>query len=250
MSTQRVLFIPDTHVPYHDTSVWRLLLRSINEFEPHVLVVLGDFADFYAVSDHDKNPNRTRDLKVEVASVNQCIDQLDAFKKIRRKVFVKGNHEWRLERYLMRKAPELFNMVRVSELFNLDRRGWETVEYMDDARVGKIYVTHDTGKSGKVAHLAAQADYESNCVIGHTHQIGYGIVGNARGEPHVGAMFGWLGDFDSIDYLHRVKARRNWAHGFGVGYLRADGAASLVPVPVIRNSVCLEGTWVRSNVSR
>lgn len=243
---KRVLFIPDCHIPYHDQRMWKLLLKVIAEFQPSNLVILGDFADFYAISDHDKNPNRVRQLEAEVSAVNRALDELDSFGFVSSKVFIKGNHEFRLERYLMRRAPELFNMVNTTQLFNLEVRGWTTIEYMDDIRIGKLYVTHDTGRCGKYAHIQSQADYETNVVIGHTHQIGYTVVGNAQGRPHVGAMFGWLGDFDKIDYMHRAKARRNWSHGLGLGYLEPhSGSVHLVPVPVVLDKVLIEGSIVR-----
>lgn len=227
--------------------MWKLLKRVIEEFQPDILVILGDFADFYAVSDHDKNPNRVRQLEAEVSAVNLCLDELDVFDSfVKVKIFIKGNHEFRLERYLMRRAPELFNMVNTTQLFHLHERGFKTVEYMDDIRIGKLYVTHDTGRTGKYAHILSQADYETNCVIGHTHQIGYTIVGNAQGRPHVGAMFGWLGDFDKVDYMHRAKSRRLWAHGLGLGYLEPhSGVVHLVPTPVVLDKAMVGGTLVR-----
>lgn len=243
---KRILFIPDCHIPYNDKLMWKLLMKVAGEFQPEILVILGDFADFYAVSDHDKNPNRVRQLEFEAVAVNKHLDELDRLRSVKSKIFVKGNHEWRLERYLMRRAPELFNLVSVDELFHLRHRGWNVVNYMDDAKLGKLYVTHDTGRTGKYAHIASQADYETNCVIGHTHHMGFVIANNAQGKPHVGASFGWLGDFEKIDYMHRAKARRAWAHGMGIGYLEpSSGSVFLTPLPVVLNSVCLEGSLVR-----
>jgi hypothetical protein len=49
----------------------------------------------------------------------------------------------------------------------------------------------------------------------------------------VGASFGWLGDKNSVDYMHRVKVNRDWAHGFGVAYLEPNGNVHIQPVVIV-----------------
>lgn len=243
MKLEKLLFVPDTHVPYHDVKAWSLLLKVGKVLRPDRIVILGDFADFYAVSDHDKDPNRARGLESEIKSCRERLDELDAL-GASKKYYVSGNHEDRLERYLMRRAPELFNMVKIPEILGLRERGWSYVPYKSDVRIGKVYITHDTGVAGANAHQRALTDYQTNVIIGHTHRLGYAVVGNAKGEPHVGAMLGWLGDFDKVDYMHSIKARRDWAHGFGLGYMRPDGVVHIHPVPIVRNSVVVEGKLI------
>lgn len=244
MKLERILFVPDCHFPYHDKNAWALMLKAARKFRPDTIVTLGDFVDFYAVSSHDKDPNRRRNLEWEVEQANGGLNDLDKL-GAKRKYYVSGNHEDRLERYLMQKAPELFNMVRIPGLLKLAERGWKYVPYRRDVQVGKVYITHDTGTAGANAHQQSLATYQGNVVIGHTHRIGYAVVGNARGKPHVGAMFGWLGDFDSVDYMHRVKAARDWAHGFGIGYLEPSGVIHLRPVPIVDKAVVIEGELVK-----
>jgi hypothetical protein len=41
--------------------------------------------------------------------------------------------------------------------------------------------------------------------------------------------------------MFRVKANRDWALGFGVGYVRDNGFVYLQPVPIVENSCCVEG---------
>lgn len=241
MKLERILVIPDTHVPYHDKKAVELLYKVAKDFKPHTIVILGDFADFYSVSAHSKDPNRSNKLEHEVEAVNKELDRLDSL-KAKRKVFIAGNHENRLERYLADKASELFNVVSIPELFKLRRRGWEYISYKMDAKVGQINFTHDVGTSGKNAVYAALNTYQHNIVTGHTHRLGYIIEGNAIGKPHVSASFGWLGDAKKADYMHRVKAARDWALGFGIGYMnKKTGITHLQPVPVVNYTCVVEG---------
>jgi hypothetical protein len=64
--------------------------------------------------------------------------------------------------------------------------------------------------------------------------MAYICEGNATGEYKLSAQFGWLGDVDQIDYMSEAKARKDWALGFGVGYIhKTTGIAYLTPVPII-----------------
>lgn len=243
---KRILFIPDTHRPYHSKDAWRLALKAGKAFQPDRVIVLGDFADFYKVSAHSKDPQRKVDFQDELDDVSKGLDELEALKATHYD-FVEGNHENRMQRYLWSSASELAGLrsLRVNELLDLPSRGWSYTPYKQHLRVGKLFITHEAGNAGFDAHRKAQSTYAENVVIGHTHRTGYSIVGNARGTAHVGAMFGWLGDVESIDYDHRIRALREWNHGIGIGHMEPDGAIHLRPVPFVRNRCVIDGELVK-----
>jgi len=238
---EKIVFIPDTHVPYHNKQAFALLLHVIREIKPHTVVILGDFADFYAVSSHSKDPRRSNKLQEEVYATQKALHDIEkASKGAKRRIYVAGNHEDRLERYIRDKAPELFNVVDLVNLLGLAGI-WEYVPYKSYTKVGKLYITHDTGKAGQNAHLQAQAAFQSNVLIGHTHRIGYSIVGNAKNKPHVAAMLGWLGDINTIDYQNKINSQQNWALGFGIGYKQTNGNVFVQPIPIVNYSCVVEG---------
>lgn len=240
---KRVLFIPDTHVPYHDTEKFELMLRAARVFRPEIIVILGDFADFYAVSSHDKAPDRSRSLKDEVREVNAALTQIQEL-GAERVIYVSGNHEDRYDRYISTRAPEFFGMASLKEIFKIEERGWEWVPYKRHMTLGKLHITHDCGKAGAHAHTQAQATFEGNVIIGHTHRMAFSVVGNAEGKPHVCAMFGWLGDTEAVDYLNSIQVKRSWAHGFGIGYLLPDDSVHVIPVTIVKNQVIIEGKLI------
>jgi len=238
---EKILFIPDTHIPYHDLKAWELLLKVGKSFKPDHIIIGGDFIDNYTVSSHDKNPNRALKLEEEVNETKKCLDQVKAL-KAKSNVFIGGNHEDRLERYLMAKAPELFNFISTDKVLGLDEKGFVYVPYKQTYTIGKLNVTHDTGTAGQYSHYKALDVFQHNVVINHTHRIGYTVQGSAKNERHVGAMFGWLGDVNQVDYMHKIKALRDWSLGFGIGYLeKSTGNIFLVPVPIVNYSVVIEG---------
>lgn len=244
MKIQKIAFCPDTHAPYHDLNKWELFMRAMEVFKPDTFVIGGDFADFYSVSDHDKSPERSDNLEDEIAVAKSLLKEIDTRFKPSEKIYVCGNHEDRLERFLMRHARPLWNTCKISKLLELDRLNWRFIPYRDHVQIGKLHITHDIGQAGPNAHMQALAAYQGNIVINHTHRIGYGVVGSLAKGAHVGAMFGWLGDLGKVDYMHKAKAARDWAHGFGTGYRLPGGEVHLTPVPIVNNRVIIEGKVV------
>lgn len=241
MSLQKILLIPDAHVPFEDKTAFNLMLRMARKVRFDRIVILGDFADFLEVSFHAKTLGRRPGFKSEVDAVNWRLDQLDAL-GAKHKHYVAGNHEYRFDRYLAEKAPELAELpgMSVRELFRIKERGWTWTPYKNELRIGKLWVTHDEGTAGPLACIRARSTYEGNVAIGHCHAATVAYRGNARGEVHVGASFGWLGDAKTVDYMHAVKARQ-WTHGVGVACMEPNGTVHLQAVPIIRGKMCVFG---------
>lgn len=243
---ERILLFGDAHHPYHDPRAWRLFLKAGKAFRPKHLICLGDLADFYSVSSHSKDPTRKQQIETEIASVRQALDELDAL-GAKQKIFVAGNHEDRLRRYLQDRAPELFGLVDIPQLLELRQRGWSYIPYKAHGRLGKLHLTHDVGNSGRNATFAALDTYQHSVVTGHSHRLQYIVEGNAVGEFKLSAQFGWLGDITKVDYMHQAKAAKNWALGFGIGYLDpSTGIAYLQPVPIIKGTCVVEGRLYRA----
>ena len=241
---KKVLFIPDTHIPYNDRSAWKILIKSIKHFQPEILVTLGDFADCFSVSKHDKSPERKILLHKEIDAVRDHLEQLE-WLEIKRKIYVAGNHEYRLERYITQKAPELFGLVDIPTLLKLHENGWEYVEYKNHICIGNLAVSHDYGSAGQTAHRTAAQRLGVPVVIGHTHRAASITRKGFHGKHSQSAMFGWLGDASKIDYMHQAMARTNWSLGFGIGYLLKSGEMVLHQIPIVGGRAILEGEVIK-----
>lgn len=231
---ESLLIVPDCHIPFHDKRAWALMLQVAQDLKPYYLYTIGDFMDFYAVSDHSKDPNRALKLDEELKAGEAALDQLDALGATH-KIFHNGNHCDRMERYLRNKAPELFNLISVPDLLHLEERGWQHVPYKQYSKLGKLHFTHDVGTAGRYAAYKALDAFQHSVITGHTHRLSYIVEGNATGEEFkLSAQFGWLGDAKEIDYMNRAKVNKDWALGFGYGYHNpSTGYVYVVPVPLI-----------------
>jgi predicted phosphodiesterase len=244
MKLEPILFVPDTHAPYHEARAWNLMLKVGRALKPTHLVHIGDFMDCYSISDHDKSPARAGRFLWEVEECNRMLDQLDALKPAK-KYYIEGNHEDRLRRYVM-KHPELNGVVTVPELLRLKQRGWAYTPYKRTAKLGKAHLTHDVGSAGRNAIFKALDTYQHTVITGHTHRMQYVVEGNAVGECKLSAAFGWLGDVEQIDYMHLHRAKKDWALGFGIGYLNPkNGYVYTVPVPIIDHTCVVNGVLYR-----
>lgn len=241
MRLKRVLFIPDCHTPYHDKRALEKLVigQVLPAFTWDTLCVLGDFWDNYSISSHLKTPTREQSWKRE-SEVGKALLRQIATTKARRYIFIKGNHEQWLERLLADKVPALYEEVVEK---TKHPAGWEVIDYMNSTTIGKLNVTHDVGHSGLNSAQQSLAACGDNIVIGHNHNLTYVVRGNAKGESHVGASFGWLGDYRKIDYRHRMRARRDWVLGFGVGYVQPNGVIHVQPIPIIKYGCVIEGRY-------
>lgn len=240
MALEPIVFVPDTHAPFHDAKAFDILCRVAKDIKPKHLVILGDFVDFYSVSSHDKDPRRVRYLADELAVANHLLDRLDDLKAAN-KIYIAGNHEHRLTRYMSTQAPALDGLLTVPGVLRLADRGWRYTPYRHDTRLGKLWLTHDVGVAGRGAVHKALDTYQHSVITAHAHRMGYVVEGNAVGESRVSAQFGWLGDITQIDYMHRVNALKNWALGFGIGHLDTKTRYVYVtPVPLVKHT-CVVG---------
>lgn len=235
------IIIPDCHIPNHDERAWGLVLRVALALKPTHLVIMGDFADGETLSAHPATKPGEVSFEQEVASVRACLDQLDGLGATS-KTYIEGNHEFRLDRYLMERAPQMFYSIKWPQILGLHERGWQWVPYRKSARIGKLNLTHDTGTAGINAHRTSAQAFGGSAVIGHTHRMAYEVKGRFDGTPYLAAMLGWLGDAEkAASYMHEAKAS-DWVHGFGVFYLEPDsGIVHLQPVPIVNGRCVVNG---------
>jgi len=218
------------------------MMKVARKFTPWYVVTIGDFADFYSVSDHSKDPRRTRHLDEELIIVKDGLDELEAL-NAEEYIYIEGNHEDRLRRYLQEKAPQVYGLINTDKVLDLRKRGWKFVPYKAHTKIGKLHITHDVGSATRYCTFKALDIYQHSIVTGHAHRMQYIVEGNAVGEFKLSAQFGWLGDSSKIDYTHQAHVNKNWALGFGFGYVDAQsGIAYLQPVPIIKYTAVVNGT--------
>lgn len=219
---KKVLLIPDTHRPYHDKKAYNLMIRAARDIMVDEIVILGDYADIYSLNSHGgKNPVLPTTLVEEIEDVNKGLDELDMLFPRAKKIFIQGNHEYRFERYILDKCPELFGVTEFSNLINIQKRyNWKFIHYGPNQMydVGGSYLK---ARHEPLASSAKATASKALCslVYGHIHRIEESHLVGLDGTNHVCFSVGWLGD-KSLDKIYGyVKGHHQWQMGFGLVYV-------------------------------
>jgi len=156
----KFVVISDIHYPYEDKNAIKAFLKFLKDNEVHTVILNGDILDMYDVSSFDKSPDRIQGLQKELDKAQKLFKDIRAIKPNVRIVFIKGNHEYRLERYLM-KHPELFSLdaLKLPNLLNLKDFN---IEYYDKKfKLGSLLLTHGSIVR-KFSSYTAHAELDKN----------------------------------------------------------------------------------------
>lgn len=123
---EKYVIIPDYHAPYEDFRALHAVYDFIGDYKPDHVIMLGDHVDFYALSKFDKNPERILSLQEELDVLHYHLNEL---RKVHKGpiTYMRGNHEFRLIKYLQ-KNPEissLRNFSSIPKFLDLNKYGIE-----------------------------------------------------------------------------------------------------------------------------
>ncbi len=169
-----ILMLSDIHFPYQNNEALTLALQYGKDHDINTIYLNGDILDMYQCSFHEKDM-RKRSLSDELDSMRTFIVSLRAnFPKA--KIYYKeGNHEARLSRYLMVKAPELLDCqeFELPILLKLGENGIEWIPNKQAVKIGKLYVLHGNEFKGGGGVNPARAYYlksKVSMIAGDKHQ--------------------------------------------------------------------------------
>lgn len=244
---KRILILCDPHVPFHSKLGWMIFL-SVLALGWEEVIINGDFMDCLAVSFHPRNLSRRYVLAEEINIANRMLDELQDAAGSAKIVYIAGNHEHRMERYISEKAPELHGLegTTIQGLLRLRERNIRWIPYKAAAyKVGKLAIVHDIGRAGVNTARQSLLDFGSNIVVGHSHRAGSAYQGTVRGEAHVGVNGGWLGDAIAADYTYADKAKRDWQLGLTSALIERSGNAHVQFHPIIGRSIYIRDKLVK-----
>ncbi len=229
----------DVHVPFECKQSFETVLSVAEWLKPYGTAVIGDFADMMTVSSHPKIPLQYRwQLKDEVDAVNARLDQIDAL-GCQEKKFFAGNHDARGQRLAMQQMIGIYDTLDPKNLFRLEERNWQYYPYRQHSRIGKVWLVHDIGFSGKYAAYQNGDAFQASTLQGHTHAASVTYFGSVLGERHVSCTIGWLGDDSAADYIAPIKSTRNWQKAFALMWIETNTQNTHVQVIPIIDGRCV-----------
>jgi hypothetical protein len=229
-----VLVASDCHGQFVDPFAMAVLLDVVQKVEPDGVVLNGDVVDFPKVGRFTQIPGAGNlSLQAELDFVrDHIIKPVSEICPKAYKIWLMGNHEQRLIRYIADTAPELADLraLRWDQLTGVDEMGWELVfggnwlapmqkdRTENVRRTWKILhdcfvVTH--GRSiAKNAMDAEISRYGMSGTSGHTHRPGVWTMPTLAGKNLCWTSTGMMaGAAVGKDYVSTPSA---WTMGFAV----------------------------------
>ena len=219
---KRVGIINDVHIPYHDLSALTTTLQHLKKLAIDCLLINGDLLDFYQISRFLKDP-RARNVAGEIDDTKQFFQSVRSLFPKTRIIFKLGNHDERLDHYVMNKAPELLGIpeITLEKILDVKKYGIEVIGSKRPIYLGGLTVLH--GHEFPMAVLSpvnvARGLFlrAKACAIqGHNH------ASSEHSEPDVRGKLITTWSIGCLCYLHPEYARFNrWNHGFAI--VEVDG---------------------------
>jgi len=241
MRYERCLIVPDIHAPFEDTAALSACFSFSKWFKPDKIFIMGDLVDFYAISRFVKDPERALKLQEEVDDAINILKQFRRFHPQADICFIRGNHEYRLQKYLWSEAKELSSLrdLTIESLLQLKHLN---IRYAGTGRLihrGLIFKHVDVVR--KFAGYSAKGEFEKSGMSGvsvHTHRAAVYYQNNASGN-YVWMETGCLCKLDA-EYLEGEVP--NWIQGWGVGYFsKTTPRYSLEFIPFVGGKAFYQG---------
>lgn len=180
------VILSDIHFPFEAPDALNLARAITEDVAPDIIILNGDIMDFFGISQYPVPPSRRVGFAKELEGSRERLHQLLAWGSTQW-IYIEGNHEYRLRRYLYRRAQELADLEALSIPHLLALPGSviylshvEEPQRRDDfaspqVRLGKLFVLHgDTVKtSGNTINVARTVFQRllKPVLIGHWHRV-------------------------------------------------------------------------------
>ena len=219
-NTIKEIVINDIHIPFEDSLAVTSILDFIDYYKPNVIVLNGDIIDFYQVSSFIKNP-LNKSVSAEIKLVNKFLERLRNLCPDSRIIYKEGNHENRLQKYLLQNANAIFDLV--TDLFQVKVGINELdIEYIvEPFKIGNLWHLHGHEKPGG----AYNPEYITNVlwqyinnhfICGHYHRnqekvfkrsldketFWAGAVGYLAGDLEYAVLNKWSQGFATIEHIN------------------------------------------------
>jgi calcineurin-like phosphoesterase family protein len=224
----RVLVVGCVHAPFHSEAAVGAMLNFAEDFQPDLVLLIGDILDNHAISRHEKDDLTT--WQEEIDESRPVLASLDAMPG--RKVMLMGNHDERTERF-GRSNPQAFKGLEALDFANVAGipDSWDVYADQTHYRVGGeggIVFLHGNikGVNGRDAvsgmNVAAKmrVRLKDSCMFAHFHKFDHAQPMMRRGEPMWEAWgLGWMGDPKMANYVTLPE----WQLGFASIHFNGPG---------------------------
>lgn len=218
MLKERWLVIGDIHGPFHDPKLVDLVLTVATDCT-HIFLN-GDIFDFYWFSRYDKS-------MIETTLEEEFNWGLEFFESLRKNfpdkkiIFNYGNHEARLDNWIMANAKAFTGWLTIENHLRLNDLGIEYYHYNNAYHVAgtDITIQHSPPSYSQNAARTSLIKKLSGAFIwGCTHRPDSAYLTSYDGRRHEAHCLGWLGSTNLTKDHEKVfsytKGHDTWGNSF------------------------------------
>lgn len=284
--------LPDTQIGYRvyeDGSViefhsepaidvaMQIVAAAHEQFGIDTVVNLGDTIDLPAQSRHRQEIAFQNSTNLAIQRTYEYLAQQRATCPDATIVFLEGNHDCRINKYLSERAPSVVTMRRaedgskewpVNSLPHLLRMEELNITYAGGYPAGEYWLNENlrcihgdrVNSSGSTAMKYINSNHHVSTIYGHIHRIellyhtnhtNQGPARNAAFSP--GCLCRVDGSVPSVKGGSTpnetpVKYWENWQQGIGFAWYKESGEFTLLSVPIIDDWAVFMGNEFRANI--
>lgn len=226
----RLAFISDVHFGKNqeDMKAWNFALSLLEFIGPDEIFLGGDIYDHESVGRYRKKPEAITSLQAEISHGFDELAKLRSACPTAHIYFYRGNHERRLDNFLLDFAQPLVGLQALcpSRLYRLAELDIEIVE-RGPVKKGHLWLAHGDEFSTGSTNPAARAldDLNSNILFGHVHRVSTASKQQLNKRSIVAWSNSCLCRLDPHFVLNP-----DWTQGFTIVDFTESGYFSVTPV--------------------
>lgn len=208
--------INDLHLPFGDDRAIQLVLDAFQDIGIDRLVLNGDILDFYNLNQHGAlHPQVQSILETEIQSGQDFLSKCRKMFPDCEIIFNAGNHEFRLDRFIIDKCPAFWNFFQLESMLNMKELGIIYYPYNSRIQLEKtnLYFQHSP-PSYSSAKAAYSHKHDQSSMYACTHRVESYARTGASGQVYQTFFNGWLGSTTASGEHQKVfsyvKGHENW----------------------------------------
>jgi len=240
ISSNKILWLSDIHIPNQDNDALKLAIDYGVKNKINCIVLGGDVLDNTPFTNHDAPPPSKKDVVNWFEYCQIFLSHLRTKFPKAHIVWIEGNHDNWYVRYLMKKAPMLFDdqYFRLPQRLDLKKYNVDFYEQHIVVRAGKLHMLHGhTIVRGFMAPVnAARGVFiraKSSMIIGHVHATSNHSETNIKEEPiscwSTGCLCTLAPDYDPHNTKHNL--------GFAHILVEENGEFEVINKRIINNKI-------------
>ena len=214
----------DLHLPFGDPVAVELTMRLFKDYGVDEIVLNGDLLDMYGVNMHGpKHPDIIHTLEDELVQGRLFLETLRKEFPKAKIHYIFGNHEDRLERFILKNTKVFHNILRIEKQLMLENLDISFQYYNSYYELvpSKLRVQHSPPSyAANAASVSLKRKIDCTYIYGCTHRPDYACHTTSTGEVIEAYMLGWLGNTQLTKESKRVfsftKGHENWGKSAAV----------------------------------